>query len=205
MALAGCETPIHPAPGWGVKKIEVPAEYMGLEGRTVAVVVHAERATLEEFPKVASIIANNVAGRLQATVADIRVRDPRNVVAWQHHAPGWVTVPYGDIARELDVDRVVYIELNEFRLHSLGDGRVWEGVSAGTVGVIERDGLDPNAFTRSFNVVARFPRIAGVEVDSVAQSKIETGLLACFIEETSWLFHTHTRRMEEITRGVSNR
>lgn len=206
LALGGCEA--LGAAAYIVerdKKVEIPAEYSGLEGKTVAVVVHADMATLYEFPMVANNIATNVAGRLQTNILDIRVRDPRHVFAWQYHTPGWVTVPYGDIARELDVDRVVYIDLYEFRLHPVGNRWMWDGVCAGTVGIIERDGLDPDVFAHSYNVVAKFPQVTGVGVDAATQSQIETGLLVRFIEETSWLFHAHIRPKYENTRGDSIR
>ncbi len=173
------------------KKIEIPAQYTGLENKTIAVVVHADMATLYEHPTIANNIATNVAGRIQTNVAGARVRNPRDIFAWQYHTPGWITVPYGDIARELDVDRVVYIDIYEYRLHPIGNRWLWEGVCAASVGIIERDGLDPDVFANSFNVVAKFPTVTAVGVDTATRSQIETGLTYRFIEETSWLFYDH--------------
>ncbi|MFO0874855.1 MAG: hypothetical protein U0575_12915 [Phycisphaerales bacterium] len=173
------------------KKIEIPPEYDGLQNETVAVVVQADMATLYEHPTVPANIATNVSHRIQMNVAGVTVRDPREVLAWQYQTPGWMTLPYGDIARELDVDRVVYIDMYEYRLNPPGNRWLWEGVCAANVGIIEREGLDPDSFSHTYNVVGKFPPIEGVGRDNATQSQIETGVIVRFIEEASWLFYTH--------------
>ncbi|MHC4949199.1 MAG: hypothetical protein ACYTG1_13240, partial [Planctomycetota bacterium] len=65
------------------KKVEVLAEYDGLQDRSVAVLVQADLATLYEHPGLIQAISNNVAGRIQEHVAGARVVDPRLVVDWQ--------------------------------------------------------------------------------------------------------------------------
>lgn len=173
------------------KKLEIPAEYEGLQDKTVAVVVHADMSTLYEHPVVPANIAANVSGRIQTNVAGVKVRDPREVLAWQYQTPGWMAMPYGDIARELDVDRVVYIDLYEYRLNPEGNRWLWEGVCAANVGIIEREGIDPDGFADTYNVVGKFPLVEGVGRDSATEAQIQTGLLVRFIEEASWLFYTH--------------
>ena len=173
------------------KKVEVPAEYTDLANRTVAVVVQADMGTLYEHPTVASAIASNVSGRLQTNVEGIRVRNPRDVVTWQYQTPGWASLPYGDIAKQLDVERVIFIDVYEYRLNPIGNRYLWEGVCAANVGVIEREGLDPDTFVETFNIVAKFPTVEGVTREAAQQSQIETGLMMRFIEETSWLFYMH--------------
>jgi len=173
------------------KKIEVPAKYTDLANRTVAVVVQADMSTLYEHPTVAAGIATNVSGRLQTNIEGIRVRNPRDVAAWQYQTPGWASLPYGDIAKQLDVERVVFIDLYEYRLNPVGNRFLWEGVCAANVGIIERDGLDPDSYADTFNIVAKFPTVTAVARDAASQSQIETGLMLRFIEETSWLFYMH--------------
>ncbi len=43
------------------KKVEVLAKYRGLENKTVAVVVNAERSVLYEYPTVVPNVAGNIA------------------------------------------------------------------------------------------------------------------------------------------------
>jgi len=195
LATTGCEIPLLIG-GMAQniereKKIEVPAEYEGLEDRTVAILVQSDMATLFEHPMVPANIAFNVASRVQSNVPGVRVRDPRLVTQWQYQTPGWTSMPLGDIAVELDVERVVVIDLYEFRLNPPGNRWIWEGVAAATVGIIERDSVDPDQFAVTYNVLARFPSFEGLGRDSANEGQIQTGLLVKFVERTAWLFYTH--------------
>jgi len=173
------------------KKIEVLAEYEGLENRTVAVVVHADAATLYEFPSVAQTVASNVAFRLQTNVRGISILPPASVATWQYQTPAWSTLPYGQIADELNVDRVVLIDLYEYRLNPPGNMYLWEGVAAANVGVIERNGLDPDSFAMTFDVRERFPKKEGIGRESATAGDIQTGLLTKFVQRCAYLFYDH--------------
>ncbi|MCA9286614.1 MAG: hypothetical protein KDA22_15420 [Phycisphaerales bacterium] len=194
VAVAGCQLPgLVSNLGYAIekeKKIEVLAQYPGLENQTVAIVVQADMSTLYDSPMVVPNVTANLGVRLQSNVPGIKVRDAREVMAWQYHTPGWSTMPYGDIARELDVSRVLIVDLYEFRLNPPGNRWTWDGVCAANVGVIERDGIDPDAFAETFNIVVRFPP-QELGRDSATAGQIETGLIVKFIEKTAWLFYKH--------------
>lgn len=175
------------------KEIEVLAEYDGLEGKRTAVVVQADMGTLYDHPAVASTIARDVAGRLARDVPDIEVLHPSVVQRWQYETPHWDALAYGEIAEELNVERVVYIELYEYRLHPPGNRWEWDGACSATVGVIEReeDGYGSDEFAVSYEVSRRFPDERGIDRESATQQQIERGLLSDFIKHTAWLFHDH--------------
>jgi hypothetical protein len=175
------------------RKITVPTEYEGLADRTTAVVVVADLSTLYEHPDLTAKIAGGVSARLAHHVPGLanRVLDPRIVVNWQYRTPQWDAMPYGEIAEQLDVDRVIHIDLYEYRLNPPGNYWLWEGVCAASVGIIERDGIDPDSFADLFTVSAEFPALRGLGRDSANARQIETGLLAEFIKKTAWLFYTH--------------
>jgi hypothetical protein len=173
------------------KKIEVNAKYNGLENHTVAVLVDADMATLYEHPDVVANIAGGVSARIGRDVQGTRVLPTSAVINWQYRTPQWNSLPYGELAEQLNVDRVVMISLIEYRLNPPGNRYLWEGVCLGRVGVIERGGLDPDSFTQNFDVTAKFPMVSGVGQESASAAQIQTGLLAEFIKKTSWLFHLH--------------
>lgn len=195
LLLPGCAAPgLIGAMGqaWEDQRlIEVLAQYDGLEGRRVAVVVNAGLDVLYEHPDVVSQITGGVTQRIGSFVPETRMRMPRDIVAWQWSAREWHTLPYGKMAELLQVDRVVVIDLQEYRLNPPGNRWLWEGLAAATVGVVEADGFDPDSFAATFQVVAEFPRIKGVESSQASREAIEFGLLAEFIKKTSWLFYTH--------------
>ena len=120
------------------KQIEVLSKYEGLENQTVAVIVQSDMATMYENPDLEYSIAIGVAGRIQKEVPGVRVVDPRRVHTWKFRTPQWSSMPMGEIATRLDVDRLVHVDIYEYRLHPPGNRYLWDGVCAANVGVIER-------------------------------------------------------------------
>ena len=173
------------------KKIEVLAEYDGLVDKTVAVVVQCDPSILYEHPSVSGTIAMNVSRRIKENVKGVQMLDYRSVMQWQYQTPSWSMLPYGEIASELGVDRVVSIEIYEFRLNPPGNRYLWDGACAGSIGIIERDGWDTDAFARTWDITSKFPDIQGVGRESASESSIQMGVLAKFVEETAWLFYRH--------------
>lgn len=173
------------------KKIEVLAEYEGLENKTVAVLVHADAATLFEYPNVTLDVAGNVALRIRENVRGVSLLPPAAVIQWQYQTPAWTTLPYGQIADELGVDRVVVVDIYEFRLNPPGNQYIWEGAAAATVGIVERDGLDPDAFSSTYDVRTQFPTQEGLTRENLSGQAVLTGLLTKFVQKSAWLFYTH--------------
>lgn len=173
------------------KKLDVPAQYDGLENRSVAVVVSADYATLVEHPTVVGQITANVSVRIARFVKGASVLPPGEVLDWQYRTPQWRALTYGEIAKELGVDRLVYIDLYEYRLNPVGNSYLWDGVSGANIGVAEADGLTPDEFVFTTNVISRFPDKEGVGRESAQAEQIELGLLTLFVQRTSWLFYRH--------------
>ena len=173
------------------KQIEVLPKYEGLEGKRVAVVVDAEMSTLYEHPDLVGKITSGVTARIGRDVPDTQVMRPADVIAWQWRTPQWNAMSRAEMAEDLGVDRVVLIEIYEYRLNPPGNRWLWEGVCAANVSVIEADGFDPDTFADTFTVTGEFPTISGVDRTQATAATIETGVLAEFIKRTAWLFHTH--------------
>jgi hypothetical protein len=94
-------------------------------------------------------------------------------------------------AKELGVDRLVYIDLYEYRLNPVGNSYLWDGVAGANIGIIEADGLAPDEFVYTTNIIERFPDQEGVGRESARREDIERGLLTLFVQRTSWLFYRH--------------
>jgi hypothetical protein len=173
------------------KKIEVLAQYDGLRGSTVAVLVDTDMMVMYEYPSVVANICANLSRRLAQNVEGIGVLDPTYVLDWQYQTPSWQSLPYGVMCDELGVDRVVWVDLFEFRLNPPGNRWQWDGAASANVGIVEIDGFDPDSFADSFDVTATFPDIAELGRESATASQIQTGLLATFVQEAGWLFYDH--------------
>lgn len=175
------------------KLIQVLPQYSDLENRTVAVIVDADLATLYEFPELVTDVADGVSARIQRDVPGARVIHPRAVLAWQYSTPQWNALPYSELAEALDVERVVIVDIFEFRLNPPGNRWEWEGVCAAHVGIVERDGFAPDSFAESFTIVGRYPSTRLLTREEADQRTVQFGLLSEFVKETAWLFHEHQR------------
>lgn len=173
------------------KKLDVPAQYDGLEAKTSAVIVNADYATLVEHPALVANVTANVSARIKAYVKDSSVLPPGQVLDWQYRTPQWRALPHGEIAKELGVERLVYIDIYEYRLNPVGNSYIWDGVAGANIGVVEADSLSPDEFVYTTNVVARFPNKEGIGRESARREDIERGLLTLFIQRCSWLFYRH--------------
>ncbi len=173
------------------KLIEVHPEYAGLENKRVAIVVDADHAVLYEHARMPLTVAANLSARLQEKVPGASVVHPATVSNWQFRTLSWQGLAYGEMADQLDVDRIILIDVHAYRLNPVGNRWLWEGICAAHVHVVERDGLDPDAIAQTFMVEATFPKEQGVGIDAASAAAIETGLLAEFVLKTSWLFYRH--------------
>ena len=165
--------------------------YSDLENKSVAVIVDVDLVTLYEHPDVAVAIGANVSRRLSTNVPGIKVVSPALVSQWQFRTPQWSAMPYGEIVRKLNVDRIVHIDVHEFRLHPPGNQWLWDGLCGANVGIIERDGYDPDSYVDTFNVTVAFPDMRGVTRENASAQGVQRGLLTLFTRKTSWLFFTH--------------
>jgi hypothetical protein len=172
------------------KRIEVPAQY-DLKNKSVAVVVHADLATLYEFPSLTADIGGIVASLIAEHVPGARVLAPQFVSVWQQRTPNSQAMPYGEIAAQLGVDRVVLIDVYEYRHNPPGNRWQWEGVCASHVGIIERDGLDPDVFADTFNVISEFPNAPLLTRQEASEEQIRLGLMVQYTRQVSWLFYDH--------------
>lgn len=174
---------------------EVKAMYEGLAGKSFAVVVAADRTIQADHPGLLDRITIRVTERLADQKNIPRAgafARPEQVLRVLYDRPAWGTMTMTQLAEVLGgVQRIVYIEIYEYRLNEPGNAYEWEGVASGSVSVIEADGNAPEVRAFEQNVSVRFPTIKGVSVEQVPQAAITTELSRRFIDRASWLFYNH--------------
>lgn len=189
VSLGGCKLA-----GWAAQAIvgddeEKPlaSEYQGLSKKRVAVLVNADERTLYWHPRSPLNVATAVSSALSQTVAGIELVNPSAVLEFQGKNPYWVAVPYGELARELKVDRLVVISLARYSFHEPGNKELWQGNLAGRVSVSEVDSKDPNNFVYAKTVSVQFPEDRPMGVVNANESTIELGMLKLFSQRVGAL------------------
>jgi hypothetical protein len=193
MTTVGCDVV-----GWtldstmgGPKEVKVAAEYKGLTGKRVAVIVAADEQTLYGHPGAPLAITKAVSAQLATALTDVKVANPEQVVEFQRKNPYWATLPYKMLLKKLEADRLIVIDLATYSTHEPGNTHVWRGVATASVSVAEADAENPNNLTYTQAVSARFPELQPVGVLDAEESTIALGLNREFATKVSRLFFEH--------------
>jgi hypothetical protein len=168
-------------------KREVPAEYDGLRGKRVAVVINADASILYERPEASAELLRRVTKRL---VDDGLIReyvDPSMIEARLFATPGWSGMNKADLAKLLQgAERIVWIELQEYRLRDKGNPYVLAGLASGYVSIFETDtpAADSPALTRSIKVF--WPDMEGEGAGSVTEPFVNNVLMYRLTNRVTW-------------------
>lgn len=175
------------------KPIDVPAEYLDMVDKRIAVMVSADEYTLFRFPRASDNVSQAVSNAIQANVENAVVSIPREVSRYQRKNPYWITSRPSRLIDEMGVDRLIIIDLNEYRTNEEGNSSVWRGVIDGTVSVYEADGEDPDNRTFEKQVRAEYPEGStfGLISADTDQAQIETAALNLFARRAGGLFFDH--------------
>ncbi len=172
----------------------IKAEYTGLKGKNWAVVVVADRSIQAELPDIVPWMTGKMCDRLTKEQPNIIAKGmaPANrVLRYQYDHPSWVTKPHGELAKELQVDRLIVIEIIEYRLNDPGNQYLWNGLASGTVGVVEADGSSPDEFAFHKSISVKFPDNDGFGPNDLDRAVVATALGQRFLDRASWLFYQH--------------
>jgi hypothetical protein len=172
----------------------VEGEYKGLTGKNWAVVVSADRAIQGEYPDIVVFLTSKLTERLVSQQDQIGAAGfiPADaVLKYQYNSPRWVAMPRGELAKALKVDRLIILELREYRLNEPGNQYLWAGLATGIVEVYESDSPAPDepAFQKTIRV--SFPDKDALGPGDIPRSAVATELGRRFMERSSWFFYKH--------------
>jgi len=131
-----------------VPKPIIPAQYTGMQGQSIAVMVWAAEGTLIDFPDVRLDLAGSLQNKLKQAQAaktkglkGISFPTPATaVVRLQENHPELEAAPLTDVAPQLGASRVIYIELENLQTRSDASVELFRGSAAATVKVVEVSG-----------------------------------------------------------------
>jgi hypothetical protein len=153
LSLAGC---VGDPGKYGEEDKEIPVEYSGLAGKSVAIVVYADDATTWEYARAREEVSAFVAQALRVGIPTIRLVDYHDVLQWQDATLNWYGLPIKDIGKHFDVDRVIYIELLQYSSREPGTTDLLRGSVKANCSVYETDSAgDKPAW--SGTIAAEFP------------------------------------------------
>jgi len=171
----------------------VAAEYDGLEGKSFAVAVYGDRVLQGSQPTLLPRLTNRITLELAqpARTGVSGFVPPQAVLELQFANPDWAGWSYERLAEEFGVDRLIVVEIYEYRLNEPGNAYLWDGLIAAKVGVVEADGPIPGEFSFSKDIQVRFPNETGMGPSDFTRSQVQAGVEQRFVHRVTWLFFEH--------------
>lgn len=172
--------------------VKVPAEYTGLRGKSFAVVVSGDRTIDVDYAGLIAELTVRIDQRLVESAGASGHVPPEDVIAYIANNPSWVAKPRAEVAQSLGrPDRIVLLEVSEFRLNDPGNAYLWAGVAAGTITVIETDGPLPDEASFEKQISVAFPDKPGAGPAEFSRDQIISVLLKRFVDRAAWTFYDH--------------
>ncbi|HVZ94339.1 MAG TPA: hypothetical protein VG797_07505 [Phycisphaerales bacterium] len=196
--MAGCWIPL--AIGGMVESYKkdsthsVEGEYTGLRGKTYAILVMTDRIILGNFPTIIGRFAAQATDRLTSENAKIGATGAVPaawVMEFQLANPAWTSWTYDRIMDELGVERLVVIDITEYRLQEPGNSYLWDGVTSARVGVVEKEASIPGEFDFKKDVRVAFPNKKGIGPQDMSREVVQGQLDRRLLDRVTWLFYEH--------------
>ena len=125
--------------------VPVASQYTGLAGKSVAIVIYTQQATIDEFSGAREEISNFLVRQFQLHAPSVRLLAPADVIKWQNNTLNWYGMPERDIGKHFSVDRVLYVEVLDYASRRSSGYADLQGHLKATCKVIEVDSESPRA------------------------------------------------------------
>jgi len=170
---------------------EVLAEYAGLQEKSFAVVVDADRIIQANEPELTARITARVNDTLMQNAGAAYGIPSRDLLAVLYARPQWQAMQPSEVAAMLGVERLVWIELDTYRLSEVGNKYMWDGLARGSVLVYAADSALPDDPMFEKAIMVQFPDSTGYSRSDLPESAVTTELSNRFVDRASWLFFDH--------------
>jgi len=183
------------APGERTKK--VPAEFDGLESRTVAIVVYSDVAVQYDYPYARLGVSMALSSELKKRVKDIKIVPPERVVAHQEQNLNWESMERSRFGRAFDADYLLYVALDEYTMREPGSVNLFRGRIRAHAGLYDTSKPENQARVWSgeeFSVI--YPRHAPTGQPGQDDSRIRYETEKRFAELLGKSFYEHKATKE---------
>ncbi len=116
---------------------KIPAEYEGLTGHTVAVMIYADMNIRFDYPLVREELGRQINQELSTHLKKTKTIDEQQVVRYMDGHPSWRADNISDAGRSLGADSVLYVCLTEYTTQERGSLSLSKGRISGEAGVYD--------------------------------------------------------------------
>ncbi|MFK7884558.1 MAG: hypothetical protein AB8F26_10295 [Phycisphaerales bacterium] len=168
-----------------------PPEYAGIEGKSFAIVATGSRLMESEHPGLTARLIQRVNNRLITNANPAYAIPSNDLLTVLYNTPQWPAMTRGEVAEMLGVERLIVVELIDYRLQEPGNQYVWDGVASVLVTAFEADSGFPDdpVFEKAIRVT--FPDSTGLLRTDINEQAITSELSNRIVNRVAWLFYEH--------------
>lgn len=156
------------------------------KGRKVLVMCYAPKTVKFDFDAIDRELASHLAHRLNNN--KIKVMDPDAVTYWLDTHSDWDKPE--EIGKDLEVDFVILVEINEFGLMEKGSNTLYRGHCECVITVYEmEDGKGKEIYSKEY--ISKFPTLQGVPTSEQSRYDFERHYMSRLSEEIGRHFYEH--------------
>lgn len=171
---------------------KVSAEFDGLKGHTVAIVVFADQKVQYEYNSAPLELSMVIGGEMRENVKPVVVVDPHAVARYQAENVHWEEMDRVALGRVFGADFVLYVALVEFTTREPGSTDLYRGRIAAEVSVWNTTLPEQDARVwRKGDLRVKFPADGARGLFSGNDSKIRFETERLFAVELVRKFHDH--------------
>lgn len=105
----------------------VSAEFSGLDGHRVAIVIYADQRVQYEYPRARLTVASVIRAEMNARLKKVSVTDVARVWQYQNDHANWETLEKSELAKPFGVDYILYVTLVEYTTREIGGINLYRG------------------------------------------------------------------------------
>ncbi len=169
----------------------VAAQYTDLTGRKVAVLVRTDEMTRYRFPESTKALSNAMTRSIAQNVEGVTVVPTRRTLEYQEKNPYWPAVPPSRLIGALEVDRLIVVDVAEYRTQEPGNQYLWRGVIDALIAVYEAESIDPDDKAFEQRVRAEWPEGTTVGLVEGDDATLQAAALSTFTLRGAGLFYDH--------------
>ncbi|MEM1445907.1 MAG: hypothetical protein AAGF84_07625 [Planctomycetota bacterium] len=191
--LTGCEVIGAPFAAFDPEAGPQPvaAQYTNLAGKKIAVLVLISETTQFRFPESKRGLTNALTRSIGQNVEGVTMVPAETALAYQTQNPYWPAVPPSRLIDALGVDRLIVVDVEEYRTQEPGNRHLWRGVIDALVAVYEAEAPDPDDKAFEQRVRAEWPEGTTVGMTEGDDATMQTAALAKFTLRGAGLFYDY--------------
>jgi len=181
---------------FGDKQNEVKADFDGLSGKTVAVVVYTDLRTQYEYPDLNLTLSSAICGQLKDNVKKIKLVPAERIVRYQDENIYWPEMEKTELGKAFGADCVLFVPLEEFATRLPDSSYLYRGrvTCEPSVYDVSKPPREARVYKSTEKIRVLYPENEPAGMVNENDRQIRTRTEALFAERVAWKFYDHEEK-----------